>query len=305
MDAYREFFGCRHPIVCAAMNQVSDAGLAIAVHRAGAMPSLSLPTYIRNGAFDLAAYKAELRAYKEATGSNNLLLSVGSAMLLADPVMRPFLDMGFRHIELFHWARDEPHWDAVQARSRRLAGDLGVRFLYKISTGHVEPGLDYPTLVLKGPDGAGRSADDSPPLSSTFDFCRAQFPKANVVVSGGIYNAAQVSDYLRRGALAIAIGSLFAASKESSIADSVKAKIVASGAAELQRQGERGLKGLFASVVEGDNTNLTRTLATGIRSADQGGVFIGNAIDHITEVLSVQEIVDRLVGASDGPTACI
>ncbi len=111
MTAHTEFFGSRHPILCAAMNQVSDAALAIAVHNAGAFPSLSIPNYIRNGAFDMDAYERELRTYKEATGSDNLLLSIGGTLLLHDAVMRPFLDLGFRHIELFHWASTEPGWE--------------------------------------------------------------------------------------------------------------------------------------------------------------------------------------------------
>lgn len=296
MTTHTEFFGCRHPILCAAMNQVSDAALAIAVHKAGAFPSLSIPNYIKNGAFDLDAYKRELRTYKEATGSDSLLLSIGSTLLLHDAVTRPFLDLGFRHIELFHWASTEPGWESVIDRSRRLADELGVKFVFKISTGHVTEALGYPTMLLKGPEGAGRSADDSPPLSESFEFCRANLPATKLIVSGGIHNSDQVTDYVNRGALAVAIGSLFAASRESAVSESVKLKIIASGAGDLQTKGERKLKGLFSNVAAGDNANLTRTLASGIRNADEGGIFMGSAVDHITEILSVQEIVNRLAG---------
>jgi NAD(P)H-dependent flavin oxidoreductase YrpB (nitropropane dioxygenase family) len=292
-----KFFDCRYPIVCAAMNQVSDAGLAIAVHNAGAFPSLSIPNYIKDNGFDMQAYTSELHAYKEATGSDNLLLSVGSRLLLSDAVIRPFLDLGFRHIELFHWASTEPGWKRVIERSRRLAGEMGVKFVFKISTGHVTETLDYPTVLLKGPEGAGRSADNAPPLPESFEFCRAHLPATNVIVSGGIWHADQVTDYLNHGALAVAVGSLFAASKESSVADSVKAQIIASASSDLQSKGGNNLRGLFSKVAEGDNANLTRTLAKGIRNAGDGGVFMGNAVDHITKILSVREIVERLVGS--------
>ncbi len=295
MSNHRELFSCRYPIVCAPMNQVSDVGLAIAVHNAGAFPSLSIPNYIKNGRFDTDAYKRELLVYKEATGSNNLLLSIGSVLLLHDAVILPFLDFGFRHIELFHWSSTEPGWKDVIDRSRRLAGEHGVRFVFKISTGHVTEALNYQTILLKGPEGAGRSTDDSPPLSESFEFCRNNLSSTNVIVSGGIYNSSQVTDFVNRGAIAVAIGSLFAASKESAVSESVKLKIIASSASDLQRKGERNLRGLFSNVVSGDNANLTRTLARGIRDVDDGGIFIGNAVDHITEILSVQEIVNRLV----------
>jgi NAD(P)H-dependent flavin oxidoreductase YrpB (nitropropane dioxygenase family) len=276
------------------MNQVSDARLAIAVHEAGAFPSLSIPNYVRDGRFDLAGFRKELQAYKDATASDNLLLSVGSSLLLKDAVMRPFLDLGFRHVELFHWASTEPGWPAVLERSRRLAEAFGVRFVFKVSTGHVTKELDYPAIVLRGPEGAGRSAEDAPPLDEAFAFCRRQLPATKLIVSGGIATAAQVRDHLDRGAMAVAIGSLFAAARESSVSDEVKRKIVASTAADLRREGASHLQGLFTQVVDGDSRNLTRTLAAGVRHAGEGGIFMGRGIDQITEILPVREIVRRL-----------
>lgn len=295
MTSHVDYFACRHPIVCAAMNQVSDAALAIAVHQAGAFPSLSVANYINDNVFGVQAYKKELLAYKDATGSNNLLLSIGASLLLQEAVVRPFLLLGFRHIELFHAASSDPIWKDVIARSHRLAGEHGVKFVFKVSTAHVAQARDYPTVLLKGPEGAGRLADDAPPLSPTFDLCKSDLPATNLIVSGGIYHADQVRDYLTRGALAVAIGSLFAASKESAVADSVKRKIIASSSSDLQAMGRHKLRGLFSSVQSDDNANLTKTLRRGVRDADRGGVFMGNAIDHITEVLSVQDIVNRLV----------
>lgn len=297
MGDHVEFFGCRYPIVCAPMNQVSDAALAIAVHEAGAFPSLSIPNYIRNGRFEDGAYERELRAYKDATGSDSLLLSVGGPALLHERVMRPFLELGFRHVELFHWESRAPDWPQILERSRQLSAELGVRFVFKISTGHVTAGLDYPTLLLKGPEGAGRSTEDAPPLADSFDFCRQHLPTTKLIVSGGFHGAEQVSDYLSRGALAVAIGSLFAASSESAVAEHVKRKIIASSSADLKRMGDSRLQGLYTKLVDGDDRNLTRTLASGIRDAGDGGVFIGRAIDHITEILPVREIVRRLVAA--------
>ena len=215
--------------------------LAIAVQRAGAFPSLSIPNDINGDRFDLAKYRGELRTYKDATGSNNLLLSVGSSLLLQDAVMRPFLDLGFRRVELFHWRAGDADWRAVLERSGR------------------------------------------------------QLPATGLIVSGGIHSAAQVVDDVERGALAVAIGSLFAAARESAVADSVKQKIIASTAGDLQTHRAGHLKGLYARVLPGDNGNLTRTLAAGIRDAGAGGIFIGSAVDPITELLSVQQIVDRLV----------
>ena len=176
--------------------------------------------------------------------------------MLHDAVMRPFLDLGFRHIELFHWASTEPGWESVIDRSRSLADELGVKFVFKISTGHVAETLDYPTMLLKGPEGAGRSADDSPPLSESFEFCRANLPATKLIVSGGIHNSDQVTDYVNRGALAVAIGSLFAASSESAVSESVKRKIIASGTGDLQEQGRTQAQG---PVLQASPMATTRT----------------------------------------------
>lgn len=83
----------------------------------------------------------------------------------------------------------------------------------------------------------------------------------------------------------------------------MKLKIIAFGAADLQRQGDHRLQGLFASVAGGDNQNLSKTLATGIRDARAGGIFMGSAIDHITEIRSVQDIVDSLVATLEAAPA--
>ena len=42
------FFPSRWPIMCAAMNQASDLNLAVAVHAAGAMPTLQINRYNDN-----------------------------------------------------------------------------------------------------------------------------------------------------------------------------------------------------------------------------------------------------------------
>jgi NAD(P)H-dependent flavin oxidoreductase YrpB (nitropropane dioxygenase family) len=297
------FFPCRHPLLCAAMNQVSDVALAIAVQRAGALPSLSIANCVRDGRFDADVYRQALTAYKDATGSAQLLLSVGGEMLLHDAVVAPFLDLGFRHIELFHWHAGDPHWPAVLARSRQLRDRHGVRFVFKVSTGHLDPTLDHETVLLKGPEGAGRSVDDALPLDQAFAWCRQAWPHTDLIVSGGIHGHAQVAHYLQAGAIGVSVGTLFAATRESSVSDEVKRKLVAAQARDLDVRGSARLRGLFASVVPDDSRNLTRTLARGVRRADEGGIFVGHAVDHITEILSVQQVVDRLTqpSADDAP----
>lgn len=278
------------------MNQVSDAALAIAVERAGAYPSLSLPSYMSGGRLDVATYRRDLQAYKDATGSPHLLLSVGSPKALTDTVLRPFFDLGFSRLELFHTAVTSEDGPELRARLDRLRSEHGARIVVKVSAGHLRERLPYEHIILKGPEGAGRSADNSPPLDQALAQCRQWLPNTTVVASGGIGTSAQVRQCLDAGAAAVAIGSLFAASRESRVTDEVKAKIIASESSQLQAIGPNRLRGLFASIASGDDSNLTHTLARGIRDPSAGAVYMGSAIDHITEVLPVADIVRRLMG---------
>lgn len=277
------------------MNQVSDARLAIAIHEAGAFPSLAVANYIEGSRFNKAEYETALRQFKDATGSDGLLLSVGSSALTYDFVVEPFLEHGFRHFEIFHWDNSRQIWPRILERAAELEQSHGAKILFKVGTDADCADVPYSTVILKGPEGAGRSKEEAVPLSVAFEAFRNRLPNTKVIVSGGISRAEQVRDYVSKGALGVAIGTLFAASAESPIDTAVKQKIVAAHAEDLKTHGTHRLKGMYASVVPGDSGNLTRSLASGIRSPGAGAVFLGDGVDQITSILPVRDIVDRLI----------
>ena len=288
------YFNSKYPIVCAPMNQISDINLAIAVQRAGAVPSLSFFNYLKDGRIDFLGYKDDLTKFKNETGSDTLILSIGGKFLLFDSVMQPYFQLGFKHIELFHWAREEQEWPHIEAKYKELE-QRGINIIFKTSTGHLSDDLDYKTILVKGPDGAGRTVQGAMPLTDGINYCKEILPQSQFIPCGGIYSSAQVAEYMNKGALAVAIGSLFAVAKESSMANDVKLKILNSTIADLSTSGPLNHRGLFTTLIEHDNTNLTFSLKEGIKDPNKGVVFVGKSIDHINEILTVEEIVKSLI----------
>ena len=87
MVDHRDFFGCRYPIVCVSMNQVSDGKLALAVEKAGAMPSLFYES------------SALLRKELEIFNDSNIIITVCCDDLLdAMPIL---LEYRITHVELY------------------------------------------------------------------------------------------------------------------------------------------------------------------------------------------------------------
>lgn len=296
MTAFSDTFGSRHPIICAAMNQVSDARLAIAVHEAGAFPSLSAANYMRHNRFDQARYLKELRSFKSATNGSGLLLSAGGTTLLNDYVIDPFLELGFKHFEVFHWDHEKRYWPRILERVQLLQRDHGATVIFKVGT-HVDcKEIPYSMIILKGPEGAGRASEDAVPLRSAFVELIHRLPCTQIIASGGISQPGQVKDYLSSGALGVAIGTLFAASAESSIDGCVKQKIVAAHVKDLQRCGENRLKGIYSGELKSDTSNLTYSLAAGVKGLKSGALFLGDGVEQVTEILPVREIVRRLIG---------
>lgn len=297
MTSFSDTFGCRHPLICAAMNQVSDARLAIAVHEAGAFPSLAVANYIQHNRFDQVRYVKELRSFKSATHSEALLLSAGGTTLLSDVVVAPFLELGFKHFEVFHWDHEKRFWPRILERVKSLQRDHGATVIFKVGTDVAGEDIPYPTIILKGPEGAGRAHEDALPLQSAFEHLSKQLPHTQIIASGGISQPHQVTDYLSRGALGVAVGTLFAASVESAIDWNVKQKIVAAHVKDLKRCGENRLRGIYSGVLPGDTANLTRSLSAGVKGLKSGALFLGEGVEQVTDILPVREIVRRLMGA--------
>jgi hypothetical protein len=152
------------------------------------------------------------------------------------------------------------------------------------------------TVIFKGNEGAGRTDPEAGSLEDNFSRIRQMRPEVDIIPSGGIATAAQVRYYLDRGALAVGIGTLFAAAEESCISVDTKRKMIEATADSLERIGKFHHQGLVFSRLAADDANNTRSLELGISHANVGAVFAGKGIVHVKEILPVRAIVAMLVG---------
>jgi hypothetical protein len=119
-----------------------------------------------------------------------------------------------------------------------------------------------------------------------------------LIPQGGIGTPAQVRSLLSAGAAAVGIGTVFAASKESCLSQEAKAKIIHSSSKDLVKLDSRQQALAIGDLPEftPDDWNRHNSLMDGITTGQSGHVYMGTAIDHINEILSVKEIVEYLVG---------
>lgn len=272
--------GSKYPIIAAAMNQISDIKLSKAVRRAGGIPSLSIYNYKNNfqGLVD------DLTDYKKEFNDLKLFLSIGDAELKIPAVLNLILKSKIEFIELIVEGTNT-------LESLQSITDNGTTVFVKcLSLDGVIPGING--VILKSNAGAGRGSES---LDTLFEQIKTHHPDLKIIVSGGIGTSEQVKHYIDNGALAVSIGTLFAVSEESKISLETKLKIINSTSTNIS-QFKTGAtqNALIFSSVDDDDYNHTTGLHLGIQSPTAGHVFVGTAVDHITEIKPVAEIIQAL-----------
>lgn len=289
------FFPSRWPIVCAVMNGVSDLNLALAVHEAGAMPSLFASGEDRYEKLD-----CDLAEFTKCTGAANIVLHLGFHELELLQYIKLVAKYKVSHIELFGRAHlsdeylsgdDAEQFTPMQASAIKLlktTSKVSIRsFLPKKST-------IVNAVALKGSDAAGLSGTMT--TKDLFDQQILKTPNLSLIPYGGVGTPEQVKYYIDKGAAGVAVGTLFASSKESCLADTVKQKMISSKSSSLIKFNtlQQALILGSSDEVMSDNTeNRQTSLEKGI--AGQGGlIYAGKSIDYVNEIRSVSEIVDYL-----------
>ncbi len=306
MRNFTEFFDCKYPIACMAMNKVSDVTLAVAVRRAGCLPSLSIFNYfVRLGVIDPALFERDLKQYQDAVGDASILISTNIGALLD---LEGFVDMllsyRVRAVEIIledqgqEAEADNRRYVILPQVISRLKANGTMVFTKTLLPSDSAASADG--IILKGPDGAGRGNLTGETLEQLFNRYTTIFPGKHVITSGGVGTSAQLKYYIDRGAFGVGIGTMFAVSAESKISTETKLKLVASGAGDVKRldNGKTDTdsqNAIVFSPIAGDNHNNTRGLMAGIQTPVAGHVFIGKGIEHASEILTCEEIVQRLV----------
>jgi NAD(P)H-dependent flavin oxidoreductase YrpB (nitropropane dioxygenase family) len=279
-------FNSSYPIVCSPMNGVSDLKLAIACAKAGIVPSLIPYTFKSFNDF----FQAVNVVLKE---SNDIHVAISFKDIINNAEL--IKSSGITHIEILDYIPSD-----ITTANKNIINELrstGIKILLKVLLPHViDQFIDIiDAVTVKGSEGAGRSAKDIKLETIIFDV-KQTYPGLYIIASGGIKNNNDIKSLLSLGASAVSIGTLFAVSEESPIPKEIKDKLLKTTINDIQRlkNGARQRAVIFDEHAE-DDFNNTDGLMSGLQTGSSGHIFIGNAIDSVNEMLSVQQIVDHLV----------
>jgi NAD(P)H-dependent flavin oxidoreductase YrpB (nitropropane dioxygenase family) len=283
------------------MNGVSDIGLAVAVNRAGAMPSLMIPMWKFDPRHHSAILRNALDRYTHQVGNSQLLLVLNNWAYQNTDILELVVQYKISHVE---------YWDQLESNNTLDHSDhdifADVQYLNSVGVKHIARTFDpepnpYPgfaAIALKGLDSAGLAGKFT--VQELFNQQRQLTPDFPVIPYGGVGTPAQVAAYMADGAAAVAVGTLLAASVESCVAPEVKQRMVAARAGDLQLLPGPNIKqnalvlGDITQVLSDTGENRQRSLEEGIQG--HGGlVYAGAGIQHVDRILPVQDIVEYLV----------
>jgi hypothetical protein len=284
-------FDSRYPIVAMPMNGVSDINLAIVVSQAGAVPSISFFNYYTNGKINFPWFEKELKRFIDITGSTEIILSMHWEHLISNFVIDILLENKIKLIELFIRPLDHHLWPELSKQIDAIKVH-GINVMFK-TTGML-PSSNFDSIVLKGPQAAGRSFGGSASLEERYDTVKEKIG-SKIIPSGGIGSPEQVKYFMDREAIAIGIGTLLAASEESCVSLETKQKIIDSSSVDIKLIGPLNCRGLLFSRLDNDDENNSKSLYAGIKGTSSGCIYAGNGIDHITKIMPVKDIVEWLV----------
>jgi len=287
------FFNSKYPIVAVGMNQVSTVELAVACHRAGIFPTISAFNNYKEGILQVEDFKKTLETYLAVTGTSDVIASMGGSDFINPAVLALLCDLKISHVELVD--NVTPETIKLILAHKAQFNKHGGYVIFKVLFVH-DKCYPFDGFIIKGPDGAGRSAPgESNSLDTYFNNLKKIAPSVAIIPSGGISTSQQVRQWIDNGATAVGIGSLFAASKESPIKQEGKEKLVGATSKDLKVFDKVNQLALVFTPSESDGVNNTRGLTKGVQTGSVGHLFMGRGVDHITEILCVNDIVQNLI----------
>ena len=270
-------------VIAAPMTGVSDAKLACAVDSAGGLASLQYFNDIFDETYDPFIYlEQQLDEFYISQGHNNLIVSHGNIeRLYGKGAHEKILDIcdnfSVTYIESFHshhTVNPDPRFEWIHRE--QLPNEP--------NWFHTDSNADY--LMFKTPKAAGGGGNaNNLTLPNT---------KQPVILSGGVYDKTDVDYYLSLGAIAVEVGTVFAASKESCLSDATKQSIIDKGLKDLGKFTSDNRQGLNIQDHDDKGFNHMHSLLKGINDPTQGHIYAGEAVERITEILSVADIMKRL-----------
>ena len=277
------------------MNGVSqDLKLAIAVHRAGAMPSL-MPNNLEK----------DVKLFKKLTGNTNLVISVSEIDLYNNNFVDNLIDLKITFVELLRDDIDSVEkLNSIQPLSENWYNCTFLKNLERLKSNNIKimrrcfkrpiETFDLIDAVcIKGKESAGFSSDIS--IEQLLQEQKEKTPDAKLITYGGIAGPDDVKKYLDLGADAVGVGTLFAASVESCIDIKTKQLMVSKTKKDLTLFQDTKQNAMVIEPLDSDDDfNRHKSLDLGIRGIG-GHIYAGYSINGVTEIRTVKQTVDYLV----------
>jgi hypothetical protein len=315
----KKIFNSKYPIILATMNKGSTLNFSITAQKAGIFPSLSGyhyyygPTQYQNKKpnIDIESFKTDLKKFNDATGSNNLNVSVELLDFLKDEYLELCSLNLFSHVEIIDEtkfiARSDLHNNEKNLNRLEYCfsqtQSVGIHPIFKAIT------PDQWTLkskrvhdfftgaLIKSDDAAGliEKSSNRKSLIEEFKFLQEFSPEKVFVPIGGIYSSNQICEYINAGAEIVGVGSYFSVAEEFEISLETKQKIIESSSSNLKQFKNTGHQGLIFSEIKDDDMNHTKSLRLGVTTPKVGHINMGSVVDHITEIKPLKDLVEELV----------
>lgn len=277
------------------MNRVSDLNLALAIHNAKCIPSFVIYNYQADKwEEDFLKFKTEILDYVKLTNSTQFVVALKSELLLAQPmVVDTLMKVRPDYLEIFDIIDTD---NAKLLSMLKLFKKVGIKIVYKLlgvkHVGIIEQYIDG--LVIKGPDAAARVGTLRVELVDKIKQVRTMYPNFFIVASGGISSSADIKECINAGADVVSLGTIFAMSAESSMSNDTKMQLLDMSFSQVKNIGCEHQNAIVFSDEKDIDGNHTAGLEAGLKDPTKGHVFIGKAIDSITEVKTVEQIVSEL-----------
>lgn len=305
---HKNFINSKYPIIEASMIAASTLPLALACWEAGIFPSLSpnisLPNKLRN--YDLA--DEQLKEFVKSTGTPNLVFNITLWDFLDIKLMNILKSYNVSHVELnqpldksndYHESSEkfiEHHSGSFYDMLKHI---YPMKLIWRTSKPHVKK-VDV-AYNLIGSDAAGRNSEMT--LLELFAQQKKLTPNAVLLASGGISTPQQVAEYINKGATAVCVGTVLAASKESSLSPEAKNAIINSNKENIIKFDDTKQNALILGNIDEIKNNMsdgdknrTAALYKGLYGDGKSGhIYVGRSVDQITCIKSVKEIVEHLV----------
>lgn len=248
-------FGCKYPLILPGMSWISDATLVSAVSNAGGVGILA------TGPLSPDETRAAIRNIRSKIG-NETPFGIGTTLLMPGATENAKVAIEEK-VPIINISLGKGDWIAERVHNEYGGKILATVTNAKHAKSAIESGAD--ALMLTGHEAAAHGGDVTslvliPSISQ-------RFPDIPLVAAGGFANGQSLAAAITLGADAVAMGSRFAVTQESSLAQSIK-EIVSNpdlfgGSTESDTIYGKNFDGIPARVLKSDeSTRLNRKPAS-------------------------------------------